>query len=53
MAKFRNTNGDVIETADPATINDYRHRAGFAEVKSRSGSKPADDKPAEPKSENK
>lgn len=50
MAKFRNANGDVIETADPATINDYRHRAGFTEVKHR---QPAADKPAENKSESK
>ena len=32
MARFRNSNGDVIETHDAATINDYRHRAEFEEI---------------------
>ena len=32
MARFRNRNGDVIETDDAATINSYRHRAEFDEI---------------------
>lgn len=32
MAKFRNANGDVIETDVPAEVNNLRARAGFTEV---------------------
>lgn len=35
MAKFRTPNGTEIETEDPATINDYRHRTGWEEVTSK------------------
>lgn len=45
MAKFRNANGDVIETDHPATINDYRHRDGFEEVDSKASSKKTAKKP--------
>ena len=52
MAKFRNEQGKVLETNDPATILNYQNRAGFSEVKSRKpsssegteASKPASDK---------
>lgn len=36
--KFKNRHGVVIATSDPSTINDYRHREGFTEVKPRSSS---------------
>ncbi len=32
MATFKNPDGIEIETEDPATINDYRHREGWEEV---------------------
>lgn len=39
MAKFRNANGDVIETQHPAVINDYRHRDDFDEISSDKSTK--------------
>lgn len=33
MPKFKNTQGTVIETNNPATANDYRTRPGWTEVK--------------------
>lgn len=42
MAKFRNEQGKVFETNDPATILNYRNRPGFTEVKPRAKSSDGD-----------